>query len=162
MREILELEDNCNIERWEHLLACITPEDVEPFNDAISRILTGHNIVNVNFRANTAAGIKPLTLHGDVYRDAHGIPVVLEGVIQMRSVSAATEQMQYVTTLLMDTVHSVNNKLTAILGSTAMLASLLNDAQAPQRSGQYLEEIEHEVFLSAELLRQLVQAAKRR
>ena len=159
--EVLEVGEKRTLSRWAHLIECICPDDVPIFEDAIAGIMSGHNIVNTHFRIVAPSGMKSLVLLADVYRDTHGIPVYLDGVIRFGNLSASTEQTQYVTRLLMDTVHSVNNKFTAILGSTAMAVSSMGDRSSHPELFEYFEEIEHEVFRSAELLRHLVQAAKR-
>ena len=159
--EVLEIGESRTFSKWAHLIDCICPEDLPAFEDAIARIMSGHNVVNTHFRIIAPSGIKSLVLLADVYRDTHGIPVYLDGVIRFGNLNASTEQIQYVTRLLLDTVHSVNNKFTAILGSTAMAASAIGDRQLYPELFEYFEEIEHEVFRSAELLRHLVQAAKR-
>ena len=161
LRELLEVGDSNYLTKWANLISCVAPEDVNAVNDSVSSMMAGHNVVNVNFKVQLPSGTRSLSLHGDVSRDAQGIPTVLEGVVRIHDLGASDEQIRYLINLMSETVHSVNNKFTAILGSTAMATALIYDSPGNRVFRKYLEEIDHEVFQSAELLKNLVQTAKR-
>jgi hypothetical protein len=159
--ELFGVTDKRELSTWRKLAALIHVDDLPRFNEEISGILTGHNGVDVLFHGETRFGIKQFAMHGDVYRDKSGLPIWLEGIVRLPRRGVMPEKVSDDDKVLVDTVHAINNKFTAILGSTALAATVVEDLPGNRAFVSYLEEIEKEILHSANLLRRLVKMSGR-
>lgn len=154
--EMFGVTDKRELSTWRKLAALVHLDDLPRFNEEISGILTGHNGVDVRFRGETRTGIKQFAMHGDVYRDKSGLPIWLEGIVRLLRGEVMPGKVPDEDKVLVDTVHAINNKFTAILGNTAMAATVVGELPGNRAFVGYLEEIEKEILHSASLLRRLV------
>ncbi|MBN2527977.1 MAG: hypothetical protein JXR76_16425 [Deltaproteobacteria bacterium] len=158
--DLFELSADTVITSFKSLKERVSPKDLERFENGMSEVISGKDSVHLEFLFMTPSGEKYMSLYGDVYRDEFGGPMVLNGFICANSIGSGSERIQYMSDLVCETIHSINNRFTSVLGSSSMAVNLLRDEPMDLLLRKYLEEIENEILQAAAQLRRLVQRTR--
>jgi two-component system, cell cycle sensor histidine kinase and response regulator CckA len=141
MARLLGLGDGEVVESYEQFRGHIYPDDRERVDAAFAQAAKGSGDMRIEFRVIWPDGTtRWLSDHGEVVRDASGVPEYLTGAAVDVSERKLTEQrliqaqrMDAVGHLAGGVAHEINNMMTVVLGfSTILLDTLREDGRAAE------------------------------